>query len=93
MVLLLLLLLLLLRGNRGGGESFYFFYVFLERGGDWGRIGGEYSGMVDRLVVSDLVCYLLGDRGCALLLVLFFFVRDISFENLLGAFIVFFPIC
>lgn len=28
------------------------------------------SGMVDRLLLSDLVYYQLGDRGCASLLVL-----------------------
>lgn len=41
--------------------------------------------MVDRFVRSDLVCYQLSDRGCTLLLVLFFFIGDTSFENLLGA--------
>lgn len=44
----------------------------------------EYSGTVDGFVMSDLVYYQLGNRGCALLLVLFF-IRDTSFENLLGA--------
>lgn len=51
--LLLLLLLLLLRGNRGGGESFF----FRGRGEGGMEIGGEYSGMVDRFLMSDLVCY------------------------------------
>lgn len=41
--------------------------------------------MVDGFVMSDLVYYQLGDRGCASLLVLFFSIRDISFENVLGA--------
>lgn len=54
MVLLLLLLLLLLRGNRGGGD--FFVFVFLGRG-EGGCIGVEYSGMVDRFVMSDLVYY------------------------------------
>lgn len=35
--------------------------------------------------MSDLVCYQLRDRGCEPLLVLLFFMRDTSFENLLGA--------
>lgn len=48
-------------------------FVFL---GGWrvGCIGVEsiYGGMVDGFVMSDLVYYQLGDRGCAMLLVLFF---------------------
>lgn len=61
-----------------------FVFVFLEGRGGLGRIGGECSGMVDGFVMSDLVYYQLCDRGCAPLLVLFF-IRDTSFENLLGA--------
>lgn len=40
--------------------------------------------MVDGFVMSDLVDYQLGDCGRAPLLVLFF-IRDTSFEDLLGA--------
>lgn len=48
---------------------------------------------IDRFVMADLIYYQLCDGGCASLLVLFFFIRDTSFENLLGAFVVFLPIC
>lgn len=41
--------------------------------------------MVDRLVMSDLICSQLGDCGCAPLVVIFVFIRDTSFENLSGA--------
>lgn len=60
-----------------------FFLGWGGRGTHWSK--SIYGGMVDRFVMSDLVYYQLGDRGCAPLLVLFFFVRDRSFENLLGA--------
>lgn len=55
-------------------------------------MGLENGGMVDRFVMSELVNYQLGDRGCVPLVVLFF-IRDTSFENLLGVFIVSFPTC
>lgn len=48
-LLLLLLLLLLLRGDRGGGD--FFLFSFFLGDGYWGRIGVEYSGMVDRFVI------------------------------------------
>lgn len=41
--------------------------------------------MVDGVVMSDLVYYQLGDRGCEPLVVLLFFIGDTSFENLVGA--------
>lgn len=57
-----------------------------------GCIGGEYSGMVDRFVMSDLVDYQLGNRGCALLLVLFFY-KGYIFRECFGYLVVSFPIC
>lgn len=51
-----------------------FFYFRLSwEGGGLRCIGVEDSGMVDGFVMSDLVYYQLGDRGCALLLVSFFY--------------------
>lgn len=52
-------------------------FVFVFWGGGW-RLGTHWSksivsGMVDRFVMSDLVYYQLGDRGCAPLLGLFFY--------------------
>lgn len=52
--MVLLLLLLLLRGNRGGGDFLFFFGFSWERRG-LRCIGVEDSGMVDRVVVSDVI--------------------------------------
>lgn len=51
----------------------FFLSFFLGEGGigtHWSRL--YLNGMVDGFVMSDLVYYQLGDRGCAPLFVLFF---------------------